>query len=510
MLKPPLQCVWLKRDLRLRDHRPLVEASRAGPVLLLYIIEPELIAAPDFDGLHWEFIRQALVELAASVRERGGMLCIQHGEATEVLAKLHLSHAFVGLWSHEETGNALTYERDQRVARWARAAGVNWQEFSQNGVVRRLRDRDGWARIWEARMAEPLLEAPAELRRPMAAVPSAEIPSCAALGLSQQGRAVDVRGGERAGLRVLQSFIEGRGQRYHREMSSPNQAYQSCSRLSPYLAWGCLSLRTAYQGIATAAGTTMPKIAARAVISRLHWHCHFIQKLESEPAIERHAFNRVCDTLRADFHDSARLEAWQQARTGYPFVDACLRALKARGWINFRMRAMLVSFASYHLWLDWRCFKDWLACQFIDYEPGIHIAQIQMQSGLTGINSLRIYNPIKQGMDHDPDGRFIREWVPELRGVSNDFIHDPWMMPELIQAEARCRLGVDYPMPIVEHREAVQFARARFTELRKRRDYREAARGVMLRHGSRKGARGRSTKRSGQSDQQQCEFNFVQ
>jgi deoxyribodipyrimidine photo-lyase len=84
------------------------------------------------------------------------------------------------------------------------------------------------------------------------------------------------------------------------------------------------------------------------------------------------------------------------------------------------------------------------------------------------------------------------------------------MMPELIQAEASCRLGVDYPMPIVEHREAVQFARARFTELRKRRDYREAARGVMLRHGSRKGARGRSTKRSGQSDQQQCEFNFVQ
>ncbi len=504
-----VQCVWLKRDLRVCDHRPLVEAAARGPVVVLYIVEPNLINAADFDGLHWEFIRQSLLDLDAGVRELGGALCIRHGEATEVLAELHRSYVFEGLWSHEETGNAWSYERDKQVARWARGAGVPWQEFSQNGVVRGLRDRDGWSRVWEARMAEALLQVPVALRRPSPVVPSCAIPTCAELSLSLEGRAVDLVGGEGEGLRVLQSFIEERGRRYHREMSSPNLAYQSCSRLSPYLAWGCVSLRTAYQAIATAAGTQMPKIAARAVIARLHWHCHFMQKLESEPAIELHAFNRACDTLRAEGHDPAKLEAWQQARTGYPFVDACLRALQARGWINFRMRAMLVSFASYHLWLDWRCFKDWLACQFIDYEPGIHISQIQMQSGLTGINSLRIYNPIKQGMDHDPDGRFIRTWVPELKAVSNDFIHDPWMMPELIQIEAGCRLGVDYPLPIVDHREAVQFARARFTELRQREDYRDAARGVLQRHGSRKGGRGGSTKRSPKSNNHQAEFNFA-
>ena len=116
----------------------------------------------------------------------------------------------------------------------------------------------------------------------------------------------------------------------------------------------------------------MPKVAARAFLSRCHWHCHFIQKLESEPAIEFKAFNAACDELRSGPLNRRKLEAWQAGLTGYPFVDACMRALKAQGWINFRMRAMLVSFAAYHLWLDWRSFRDWLACQFIDYEPGIH------------------------------------------------------------------------------------------------------------------------------------------
>ena len=127
---------------------------------------------------------------------------------------------------------------------------------------------------------------------------------------------------------------------------------------------------------------------------------------------------------------------------GYPFIDACMRALKQRGWINFRMRAMLVSFASYHLWLDWRLFRDWLACQFIDYEPGIHYSQIQMQSGLTGINTLRIYNPVKQGMDHDPAGVFIREWVPELKGIVGEAIHQPWLYQIKCSRNINADLGV--------------------------------------------------------------------
>ena len=162
---------------------------------------------------------------------------------------------------------------------------------------------------------------------------------------------------------------------------------------------------------------------------------------------------------------------------------------KQRGWINFRMRAMLVSFASYHLWLDWRLFRDWLACQFIDYESGIHYSQIQMQSGLTGINTLRIYNPVKQGMDHDPAGAFIRAWVPELKGIVGEAIHQPWLLPDQMQSKYQCRLGRDYPLPIVDHKEAVKFAREQFTMLRQRNDYWVCAHEVMQRHGSRKKSR---------------------
>jgi deoxyribodipyrimidine photo-lyase len=133
-----------------------------------------------------------------------------------------------------------------------------------------------------------------------------------------------------------------------------------------------------------------------------------------------------------------------------------------------------------------------------------------MQSGLTGINTLRIYNPIKQGMDHDPDGTFIRAWVPELQDVLNDFIHEPWTMPELIQTATGCQIGVDYPLPIVDHREAVKYARVRFTELRQREDYREASRGVLQRHGSRKGGLRRSrAKRSAKSNNTQTELDLA-
>ena len=492
IMSKPIQCVWFKRDLRIHDHGPLANAARSGLVLPVYIIEPEVIEAPDLDALHWQFIREALLDLQASLSERGAELQVLKGSAADVFDSLHQRYEFATLWAHEETGNAITYKRDQAVIKWANSKGVSFVELPQNGVVRRLQDRDGWSRQWEQRMRETPVDGPQSLSCPDGLKRSA-IPTAPDLKLKQSPREIDIKGGEKAGIEMLNSFIQNRGHRYHREMSSPNTAYGSCSRLSAYLAWGCVSMRTVVQHVRAAAGKPLPKVAARAFLSRCHWHCHFMQKLESEPAIEFHAFNRACDDLRSTYENARqRLEAWQNGLTGYPFVDACIRSLKARGWINFRMRAMLVSFASYHLWLDWRCFKDWLACQFIDYEPGIHISQIQMQSGLTGINTLRIYNPIKQGQDHDPNGVFIRRWVPELSSVQDSHIHEPWKMPDLKQIEAKCRLGKDYPLPIVDHKEAVRYARAQFAELRKRDDYWSCARKVMQRHGSRKSSDSRN------------------
>ena len=508
MSKQAIQCVWFKRDLRVLDHGPLVAAVQRGSILPIYIIEPDVIQSPDFDAMHWDFIAESLLCLQASLRALGAELQVVEGSAVDVLASLRRRCGFTALWAHEETGNAITYRRDVAVGRWAAREGVDFHELPQNGVVRRLKDRDCWARHWERRMGAPILPVPEGLLS-LPDLPTITIPTAAQLGLNASPREIDVRGGEAEAQRTLASFIDGRGTRYHREMSSPNTAYDSCSRLSAYLAWGCISMRSVVHAVRAAAGEAMPKIAARAFLSRCHWHCHFMQKLESEPAIEFHAFNRACDTLRSGDLDTERLVAWQAGRTGYPFVDACIRSLKARGWINFRMRAMLVSFASYHLWLDWRAFKDWLACQFIDYEPGIHLSQVQMQSGLTGINTLRIYNPIKQGQDHDPEGAFIRQWVPELREVETVDIHEPWKMPELIQIQKKCQIGKDYPRPIVDHKEAGRFARARFAELRKRDGYWSSAREVMHRHGSRKTSESRNRpKRPKLQDNQQTELTL--
>jgi deoxyribodipyrimidine photo-lyase len=222
---------------------------------------------------------------------------------------------------------------------------------------------------------------------------------------------------------------------------------------------------------------------------RQHWHCHFMQKLEDEPRLEVENLHRAYDGVRPDSADPLRLAAWSKGATGFPFIDACMRALNEHGWINFRMRAMLMSFASYHLWLPWRTSGLHLARQFVDYEPGIHWSQVQMQSGTTGINTMRIYNPVKQGIDQDPTGAFVRAFVPELAAVPDAFIHEPWLWSGAA--------SLSYPPPIVDHAVAAKAARDTLYALRKESGHKQAAHAIVVKHGSRKAGlpmTGRKTK----------------
>ena len=487
----PLQVVWFKRDLRVADHLPLLQASGRGPVLPLVIVEPEFWKQGDASARQWAFCAESLEDLRLALTRLGQPLVVRLGPAEEVLERARRRLGIKTLWSHEETGNAWTYARDQRVARWAERHAIPWIEIPQTGVVRRLGSRRGWARQWERRMAEPLAPAPLSLP-PLEGLNPGAIPSAVELGLAPDPCPRRPRGGRQEALSVLKSFLNIRGARYHRELSSPRTAFASCSRLSPHLSWGTLSLREVVrrsrrrQGMlkvlpASERGEWLRALAG--FEARLHWHCHFIQKLESQPDLEFRALHPLTAELRES--NPERLVAWSEGRTGLPFVDACMRALMATGWINFRMRAMLMSVASYHLWLPWRESGLRLARLFVDYEPGIHWSQCQMQSGTTGINTIRIYNPIKQGQDHDPSGDFIRYWVPELAAVPLVHLHEPWTMETSTRQRLGWVLGESYPLPIVEPTAAGREAKERIWALRQELGFAELADAIQLRHGSR-------------------------
>jgi deoxyribodipyrimidine photo-lyase len=452
--------VWLKRDLRWRDHAPLAAAARHEGAAALYVVEPAWLASPEFDPQHLAFALQCLAELRGVLAARGLPLIVRVGEMPQVLADLRRELPFSHLLSHEETGPGWSYARDTAVAAWCNAHGVAWQEWPQTGVVRRLRTRAGWAARWAARMNAAEVTMPAALAG--ARLPPTELPTLAQLGVGAP-RPVPAAG-EAAAWAVLEDFTSGRASGYRRALSSPLTAARGCSRLSPHLAFGTVSMRCVHQATERAIASTNDRALAhglRGFAGRLRWHCHFMQKLEDEPAIEERNFSRACDGLREEAFDRERFEAWCEGRTGFPMVDACMRSLRATGWLNFRMRAMLVSFAAYHLWLHWREPGLFLARQFLDFEPGIHWSQMQMQSGTTGINTLRIYSPTRQAAEHDPEGRFVRRWVPEIGTPA-------------------------YPRPIVDERAALAHAKALLYGLRQTAAARAEAERIQARHGSRK------------------------
>lgn len=470
--------------------------------MCLYIYEPSVVSASDFGAFHLRFINDSLRELQQRLSQLGNRLLLRYGEAVEVLNEIHASAPFQILWSHEETGNAITYARDKAIASWARQKNIQWREIPQNGVVRRLQNRDGWAGKWQQRMRESITPEPSHIPMPkrLPQIPLQDAVLAAnQLDLSDDGQGVVQAGGQRVAELTLESFLAGRGQNYRSEISSPLSGASSCSRLSPYLAWGNISVRKVFQrsserigelrndrGLQNEPSTGVWLKSLSSFQSRLSWHCHFMQKLEDEPQIEFRNMNRGFDGLREAEFSEERFQAWCAGQTGYPMVDACMRALQQTGWINFRMRAMLVSFAAYHLWLHWQRPALHLAKLFVDYEPGIHYSQFQMQSGVTGINTVRIYSPAKQATDQDPNGVFIRRYVPELANLPDAYLAEPHHVTPMEQLMYGVQIGRDYPRPIVDHPTAYRQARDRILAVKGSQRVKQEAVRVYQKHGSRK------------------------
>lgn len=448
--KEEINVVWLKRDLRLQDNEAIYNALQSNKrTLFLYVFETILLEDAHYHERHWNFIKESIRDLNDDLKEfNTQILCVQ----TEVVAafnQLLSTYKIHSVFSHQETGLLITYNRDKNFTRYCRNNSINWIENKNNGILRGLLNRDDWFENWEDYMSDIQFENKLNSEK---FISIDEISSLEKyfqiVDLQTPKEAIFQKGGSKMAWRYAQSFFEKRHEKYMTNISKPALARESCSRLSPYIAWGNVSIRQIYHAASAVKGAENSK-SLGAFVSRLRWQAHFIQKFEMEHTMEEASLNAGFQKLKKNLSKEYQ-KAWEEGNTGFPLIDASMRCLIETGYLNFRMRAMLVSFFTHILWQPWQASSKHLSRMFLDFEPGIHFPQLQMGAGETGINTLRIYNPIKNSLAHDEDATFIKKWCPELADLPIAFIHEPYLMTPLDELFNNFKLGENYPKPIVD------------------------------------------------------------
>ena len=449
---------WIRRDLRLVDNQALtLTSSMAEQVIPVFVLDPRLLSSPYAGDQRIAFLFAGLRALDNDLRRLGSRLIVRRGQPTDVLAALCQESGAAAVVA-EEDFSPYAVQRDARV-------GEVLPLYLTGGLTvfppEMIRKKDGlpytvftpFSKVWKAL---PRPESADLLPVPSILSTSKDLFSELIPDVPSLSEGVPFRAGGAEALRRLEQFTSGEDPAvFHYAELRNRPDLDGTSVLSPYLRMGMLSLRQAVVAAREAAARAADqpgRQGAETWLNELIWREFYLSILAHFPHVRRRSFRPKYDAVQWD-NDPRAFDAWCRGQTGYPIVDAAMRQLTHSSWMHNRTRMISASFLVKDLLIDWRWGERWFMQQLVDGDPAANNGGWQWTAG-TGTDAapyFRIFNPISQSKKFDPDGRYIRRWLPELAVVPDEYIHEPWRMPEELQAEIGCQIGQAYPLPIVDH-----------------------------------------------------------
>ena len=454
----PTTLWWIRRDLRLADNQALAAALGHGPsVIPVFVLDPALLDSPYVGEKRLAFLFGGLRQLDEDLRRQGGRLIVRRGDPVQELAGLVEQAGAEAIYA-EEDHSPYARQRDEKVGERLPLTLTPGLTVHPPDAVRKA-DGDPYvvytpySRSWKALpLPRPrdVLPAPESISVPRE-LSSLQVPSEPALPAE-----VPFAPGEAPAHRRLEQFLEGDDPSIYRYASGRDRLdLDGTSRLSPYLCFGMISGRQAVVSALHAIETAPDdpgREGAEAWLNELIWREFYIAILHHFPEVRRGSFRAEYRNLHWE-NDEDAFRSWCQGRTGYPVVDAAMRQLLQTGWMHNRGRMIVASFLVKDLLIDWRWGERFFMQHLVDGDPAANNGGWQWSAG-TGTDAapyFRIFNPVLQGEKHDPDGNYIRRWVPELAVVPDKHLHSPWEMPSELQEEVGCVIGRDYPAPVIDH-----------------------------------------------------------
>jgi len=437
-----MNLVLVQRDIRIFDHQPLAEAAKIGEVLPLYVVEPSVWSETELSARHFQFVLESLEELSVQIQDLGGELFFAFGEMDAVLSELLNKYESITLYAHNET------IIKSRISHWVEqnnqklfTYGMKFEDVSEKGFKSR----------WTANLKKPIIDVPKRIQKP-SFIPEllfTDFKRFRNFKVNGSKIRFGQQGGELKAIETLESFLKNRFANYIINHDKPLPSSLSSSRLSAYLTWGNISERMIYQKTIERLQTCSDeeKCQLEEFLSNLYARAKIIH------LAKEYQVDAEMRALRKTWNEEW-YQLWADGKTGIPIIDAAMRSVYKTGWLNFNLRAMVISFICNTLLLDCRKPSIALAELFLDYEPAIHNFYVQKQAGLFEQHKVKWINPIKFGKQHDPDGAFIRRYVTELSNVPAEFIHEPWLYPGFY------KLG--YQTPMVDVVKMNKNARLRF------------------------------------------------